>query len=361
MKLNNLINNLKKQRKNIILSTIMLLIGGVIGYEIQSIFSPKLCGTDVTKSCTDTNVKIESPSPIKSLVTQDGKILFVGSEDGKIRLWNMQTGKLQYTISEHTKSITTLALSSDGKTLVSASDDGTVKIFDIKIEQNKAITISNSQSRNFLNPLKKGKIITSLGMSSDGKIIVIGGQDETIFIWEKQNKQFKELPSGDTGIESLVMNNDATIIVSGHYGGKINVWQKNNGQYSQRTFNSGAVLDIYFVAMSANGKTIISSECKPEIKIWDPDTKPISSIKSNADICLVAISANGNIVAGLTSGEIVKVWDMKTGKELHSFSPTNYNSNPNQNGVRSLVLTPDGRTVVNSFDKNIEIRQLPKY
>jgi WD40 repeat protein len=81
------------------------------------------------------------PEPPGALVVHDfkarmatlawgGKQLLLGGQDGGIRLWNPDTGKVE-TLKEHKKAVRALAVSRDGKLLASAGDDTQILIWDL--------------------------------------------------------------------------------------------------------------------------------------------------------------------------------------------------------------------------------------
>src|SRR5207249_7069910 len=53
--------------------------------------------------------------------TPNGATLVAGSDDGKICLWDVGTGKLRTTLEGHTGCVCSIALASDGKTLASSA------------------------------------------------------------------------------------------------------------------------------------------------------------------------------------------------------------------------------------------------
>src|SRR5712691_11765849 len=65
----------------------------------------------------------------------DGRILASPSEDGTIRLWNIQTGELLRTLTGHTGWVVSVAWSPDGKVLASGSFDQTIHLWPVQTKQ----------------------------------------------------------------------------------------------------------------------------------------------------------------------------------------------------------------------------------
>jgi len=67
--------------------------------------------------------------------TSDGKSLEIGSDDGTVRLWNVDTERAHTTFKARSNSETSVAFSPDGKTLATGSSDGTVRLWDVKTKK----------------------------------------------------------------------------------------------------------------------------------------------------------------------------------------------------------------------------------
>ncbi|HNT37391.1 MAG TPA: hypothetical protein PKH07_20525, partial [bacterium] len=118
-------------------STLAFSPDGQLVVTGESTPTPDTCSV-VVWSCSD----LESIEPRHSLerhqqpvhaaiFTRDGRLLATGDSDGRIILWDVNTGGFRCELYGHKQDIYTLAFSREGKTLASASHDGTVKLWHV--------------------------------------------------------------------------------------------------------------------------------------------------------------------------------------------------------------------------------------
>jgi WD40 repeat protein len=68
-------------------------------------------------------------SVLSIAISPDGETLTSGSADKTIKLWNLKTGDLLRSLIGHVYSVTSIAISPDGETLASGSADKTIKLW----------------------------------------------------------------------------------------------------------------------------------------------------------------------------------------------------------------------------------------
>ena len=104
-------------------------------------------------------------------ITPDGKQMVSGSEDGVLKVWDLETGKQLLTLSGHSKLVTAIAISPDNKRVISASEDGTLRVWDL------------SQGKELSTLTESGYIAMALAITSDSNWVISVGRNETKDWW----------------------------------------------------------------------------------------------------------------------------------------------------------------------------------
>ncbi|MGQ4648222.1 protein kinase domain-containing protein [Lyngbya aestuarii] len=153
-------------------------------------------------------------------------------------------------------------------------------------------------------------------------------------------------------VYALAISPDGKTLVSGAGDKSIKIWSLPSGE-PQNTF-TGHSGEVYALAMSQDGETIVSGSYDNTIRIWNLKTgelkKTLTGHKS--DVFSVAISPDGKTIASGSNDKTIKIWDVDTGEEKRTL--TGHDS-----FVYSVAISPDGETVVSgSNDNTIKIWNL---
>jgi WD40 repeat protein len=256
-----------------------------------------------------TQLQSASPRWWSFAQSPDGKILAVSAgnheQTGEILMLDMPGGGVRGTI-KHTTGIRSAAFSPDGKTLAAGSFDNSLRLYDVATLRLKALGLAHTGA------------INSVAYSADGKLLVTGALDNSVMLWTVPDAP---APPDD---KAKVPEFKAFAQLQGH---------------------SNWVLSI---AISRDGKTIVSGSRDNSARIWDVPTtsnattpvvvnKPRLELKGHANaVECVAISPDGQTIATGSWDGSVRTWGMKDGTALQTFPghPT---------GITSVAFHKDGK------------------
>lgn len=132
--------------------------------------------------------------------------------DSIIKIWNMKSHTCTHELKEHDKAVTSIAITSSGKVFVSGSLDKTVKIWNV---ENGQCLLSLDEHEDCVN---------CVDISTEGDIVASGSWDKTVRVWDILNggciAQMRNL-HGD--ITSLSLSSDGSMAVSGDACGNVHI------------------------------------------------------------------------------------------------------------------------------------------
>lgn len=182
-----------------------------------------------------------------------------GSSQGKIKIWNLETGTLKYNpLPGHADSVTFLAISPDGKLLASGSENGEIKIWDLGAGGLKYNLLPKHDNK-----------VTSLAISPDGQKLVSSSRDGKIKIWNLGTGTLLHgLIGSENEVTSVAISPDGQTFASGSTDGKIKVWDLNTAALLRIYNLSGYGGEFITLAIDSNRQIVVSGHVLDTIKIW---------------------------------------------------------------------------------------------
>ena len=160
----------------------------------------------------------------------------------------------------------------------------------------------------------------------------------------------RSLEGHTAAVTAVALSPDGRTIVSGSLDRTVKVWDAHDGRLLRSL--EGHTAAVTAVALSADGRTIVSgAEDDRTVKVWDAnDGRLLRSLEGHtAAVTAVALSADGRTIVSGAWDSTVKVWDAHDGRLLRSLEG-------HTDRVRAVALSPDGRTIVSgSADRTVKV------
>jgi WD40 repeat protein len=258
-------------------------------------------------------------------VSPDGRFIVSSSADGKINLWDSNSGKLLDSVKGHDSRAYNVIFSQNiekGMMFIASAgfDDNKVKLW----------TIENDQLKIFPNFIKHKDSVYNVALNSSNTILASSSYDGTIKF--SRISDLKEVGSLDVRsfIEKTLTKNQSTkeglfglafhptkqiVAFSGFDEGGLYFYDLKKKD-SIKLINRHKVL-IDFVKFSPDGNFLASADDTGIIKIWDAnqlDTnkEPLAEINAHRlGIYGIAFSPDSEMIASSSAEKTIKIWNIR--------------------------------------------------
>lgn len=247
----------------------------------------------------------------------------------------------------HTSFVNSVAFAPDGRTLANGNGDNTIEVWDV-------------QNRTLLATLKGHTgAVNSVAFSPDGRTLASGSEDRTIKFWDVQSRTLKITLEGHAdAVTWVAFSPDGRTLASGSgdrekfWGGdnSVRLWDVESG--TLKAILLGHTRRVASLAYSSDGSLLASASWDSTIKLWDAHDGTLkASLRSVPEgqaksFGPMAFSPDGRTLAGGVA-KFIQVWDVKSRMlkaQLHR----------DENGQwvvvweTALVYSPNGRTLISS-------------
>ncbi len=320
------------------LAIIVAVVTGIV--MLHDYEAPSRSTAPVSAVATATDVSLVrvirgTGGAITSLVTiGDGDGLALAGEDGSVQIWNAGTGTMERALIGPLNEVTAIA-AADGR-LVAARRDGTVDMFDLKTGARTA-TLDKGDGPTWSVVFGRG----------DGRFLA-AGQDTKIRL-ASANGRIESVFSGHgNAVYALAYAPGRRIIVSGGADKLVNVWDERRRRLLRSL--EGHTDDVRAVAIDARTDLVASGSNDKNVIVWSlANGEKLRQLSGHTDRVLgIAFAPNGRMLASASADGTAKLWSLETGEVLATYVG-------HIGAVKSLAFLPDGRLATAGDDRTVRV------
>jgi RNA polymerase sigma factor (sigma-70 family) len=288
----------------------------------------------------------------------DGRHLAWSTEDGKLRLTDVATGKEVRTLGKpaETRYLAGLAFSPDGKRLATRGYDWAVRLWDV----------ATGQQVRQLAPARMGQRLggrtlfgaagavpaSSLAFTHDGKLLAAAGPGGAVSFWDGASG--REVMPGHKGpVTGAVFATGGKVLYSLGEDGTVRQWDLAARRQQQSILLPG---DAHRVALAPDGRAVVFRTDAKTLAVWDLAAGAARAQVPDLDRSKVGcpgcdppgglrLSADGKLLARIGADGTVGVWDIPSGRNrwtLHDAARAGTAPLFGQT-LQDLVFAADGR------------------
>ncbi|WP_322111853.1 serine/threonine-protein kinase [Aerosakkonema funiforme] len=290
----------------------------------------------------------------------DGKIIASGGDDKTVKLWNLETGELIFSLSGHSHFVKCVAFSPDGSILATGSDDRTIKLWHVSTGKEIATLTGHSHA------VKSLAFSPSHLTSGTPALLASASWDKTIKLWDINSKQaICTLVGHQLQVTAVAFNpynatgGTPVLLASTSFDRTVRLWDLTSVDRSEfcpqlRYTLAGHSWPVFTAAFSPQGNLLATGSDDKTVKLWDLKTgREIRTLAGHSwTVVALAFSPDGEMLFSASWDKTVKIWRVSSGEEIATLAQ-------HSDSVSALAISPYGNILASgSKDKTIKIWQL---
>ena len=283
----------------------------------------------------------------------DSRIVTAG-QDGIAIVWQTETGEQSPPFTGHEGPVYTVAFSPDGASVVSGGYDRRVLIW--KPGDVQPYRYDNLASKESIDPGAKYRaldghtsVVRSVSYSHDGKLILSGGQDHTVKVWDAESgKALKTFRGHDEMVSACAFSMDDKAILSASHDTHVKKWSIVD--YEEIRVLRGRLLEghedaVLAASFSPDGTRIVTASQDRTARTWSAGSGSADKSFQEGHEFLASSSvfaADGKRMLTAAVDNTTRIWNVTTGTEMQRLPGTGRSA--------AVALSPDGRWVLTGGD-----------
>ncbi|NXT57832.1 CFA52 protein, partial [Pluvianellus socialis] len=231
-------------------------------------------------------------------IMRDGRSIISAWNDGKIRAFTPETGRLMYVINHaHSLGVTAIAATSDSKRIVSGGGEGQVRVWEI-----------GEKTRKLVEVLKEHVCAVScIKIKKNDRECVTTSLDRTCIVWDILRFVRKQMFLANTLFKCVCYHPEEYQIITSGTDRKIAYWEVFDGS-AIREVEGSASGTINGMDITSDGAYFVTGGEDHLVKLWDYNEGAVTHVGvghsgniTRLKICpekksIVSVSADGAIL-----------------------------------------------------------------
>jgi WD40 repeat protein len=241
-------------------------------------------------------------------ISADSSRLVSGGKDGRVVIWDTNTGNILQTIDAHNGVVTAVKFHPIAEIVISAGADNKIVVYDFA-KQDLMYQWEQHEDD-----------VLSLAINPEGTILASGGADKSIWLWDlKSGTDLQRLLAHKSWIRSLVFSEDGNKLLSVGDDSRITVWHLDEKKTATKSFSikhgGGWLFGVDIKGQNPKSEVITSVGMNGKVNIRTPVGGYMLKVKRPIHKALLK-PRNGNLIkiALATRGKgilIVEAKDME--------------------------------------------------
>jgi eukaryotic-like serine/threonine-protein kinase len=266
-----------------------------------------------------------------------GDTVAMAVEDGSVRLWDLPSKSVKYTVNAHRGGAWAVRFSHKGDRLATAGDDGLIKLWNpAESEPLKSFQHASAVRGLAFSPddrtlyagdcsgalrawplsgdhasaeARQPGAIYSVAVSPDGEMLATAGTDKVVRLWNAKTLTPKLVLDGPAGpINGLAFDPAGKRLASVGWDKTVRVWDVGSGQLLKSWH--GHESDIGSVSYSPDGTRLATGGFDGAVKLWNAESGELLAtyLGHNSAVQAVAFNPAGRLLASGGRDGAVRVW-----------------------------------------------------
>jgi WD40 repeat protein len=269
--------------------------------------------------------------------SRDGRLILAGdAEQGRVALYDAESGRVVRTFSGPFGSVDAVALSADGRLVVCGGSDRIVRLFD---------AATGSPLRSLSGHAMQ---LQSAALSPDGRLLLTSDSSQrSARLWDTATGRQLVLYHSPAGKAGMDFSPDGKLaVVTTLQGAEILAapdWQP------VRVIKSPSVHGFSFARFSPDGLRLLTGSSDETARLWEVASgrELLLLASRSAAISQVRFSASGRLALSGSENGAIHVWDLESGRERQTLRwPAKVGGVGGDGMVHQLTFSPDERYIV---------------